>query len=66
MIQYQDGESPTALFAVRSLGIDPATGKEVFLTKNGTPTFDYNADDRVKKMCIRDRLVTIGLVSGKA
>ena len=35
-------------FAVRSLGIDPATGKEVFLTKNGTPTFDYNADDRVK------------------
>ena len=48
MIQYQYGESPTALFAVRSLGIDPATGKEVFLTKNGTPTFDYNADDRVK------------------
>lgn len=48
LIQYQDGESPTALFAVRSLGIDPATGKEVFLTKNGTPTFDYNADDRVK------------------
>ncbi|GAA6258815.1 TonB-dependent receptor [Bacteroides sp. f07] len=48
MIQYQDGESPSALFAVRSLGIDPATGKEVFLTKNGTPTFDYNADDRVK------------------
>ena len=30
------------------IGIDPATGKEVFLTKNGTPTFDYNADDRVK------------------
>lgn len=48
MIQYQDGESPTALFAVRSLGIDPATGNEVFLTKNGTPTFNYNADDRVK------------------
>lgn len=48
MVQYQDGESSTALFAVRSLGIDPATGKEVFLTKNGTPTFDYSADDRVK------------------
>lgn len=48
LVQYQDGESPTALFAVRSLGIDPATGKEVFLTKNGTPTFTYNADDRVK------------------
>lgn len=48
LISYQDGESPSALFAVRSLGIDPATGKEIFLTKNGTPTFKYNADDRVK------------------
>lgn len=48
LVQYQDGESPTALFAVRSLGIDPTTGKEVFLTKNGTPTFTYSADDRVK------------------
>lgn len=48
LVQYQDGESPTALFAVRSLGIDPVTGKEVFLTKEGTPTFKYNADDRVK------------------
>ena len=48
LVQYKDGESPSALFAVRSLGIDPATGREVFLTKNGTPTFKYNADDRVK------------------
>lgn len=47
LIMYQDGASPTAMFAVRSLGIDPATGKEVFLTKEGTPTLDYNADDRV-------------------
>ncbi|NDV64617.1 SusC/RagA family TonB-linked outer membrane protein [Bacteroides sp. 224] len=48
LVQYRDGESPTALYAVRSLGIDPSTGKEVFLTKNGMPTFEFNIDDRVK------------------
>ena len=30
------------------MGIDPATGKEVFLTKEGRYTFQYNADDEVK------------------
>ena len=47
MVQYRDGGSPDDLWAVRSLGIDPATGEEVFLTKEGVPTFIYNADDRV-------------------
>ncbi|MDR0823832.1 MAG: SusC/RagA family TonB-linked outer membrane protein [Prevotella sp.] len=47
LIMYRDGASPGALWAVRSLGIDPATGQEVFLTKDGIPTFKYNADDRV-------------------
>lgn len=47
LIKYQDGYSPNTLWAVRSLGIDPATGNEIFLTKDGTPTFAYNADDRV-------------------
>jgi outer membrane protein OmpA-like peptidoglycan-associated protein len=48
LVRYQDGSSPTALWAVRSLGIDPATGREVFLTKEGVPTSAYNIDDRVK------------------
>ena len=47
LVMYRDGGSPDDLWAVRSLGIDPATGKEVFLTKDGVPTFTYNADDRV-------------------
>ncbi|MDU1891659.1 MAG: SusC/RagA family TonB-linked outer membrane protein [Dysgonomonas sp.] len=47
LIRYEDGNSPNTLWAVKSLGIDPATGKEVFLTKNGIPTFSYNSDDRV-------------------
>jgi len=45
--RYEDGRSPQDIWAVRSLGIDPATGREVFLTKDGEPTFTYNSDDRV-------------------
>ena len=47
LVQYRDGGSPNDMWAVRSLGIDPASGREVFLTKDGVPTFDYKADDRV-------------------
>jgi TonB-linked SusC/RagA family outer membrane protein len=47
LVQFRDGGSPGDMWAVRSLGIDPATGKEIFLKKDGTPTFDYSADDRV-------------------
>ena len=46
--RYHDGGSPTALWAVRSLGIDPATGQEVFLKKDGTYTFTYDARDEVE------------------
>jgi TonB-linked SusC/RagA family outer membrane protein len=47
LIMYQDGASPSALWAVRSLGIDPGTGVEIFLTKDGVPTTTFNIDDRV-------------------
>jgi TonB-linked SusC/RagA family outer membrane protein len=47
LVQYRDGGSPTDLWAVRSLGIDPQTGREVFLSRFGTPTYNYSADDRV-------------------
>src|SRR5699024_11674571 len=45
--QYEEGQSLTAIKAVRSAGIDPATGKEVYITLDGERTFDYNPDDRV-------------------
>ena len=35
------------IYAVRSLGIDPGTGKEIFLKKNGEKTFVWDADDQV-------------------
>lgn len=47
LTRYYDGGSPTALWSVRSMGIDPSTGKEVFLKKDGTYSFDYSAQDEV-------------------
>ena len=36
-----------AIWAVRSLGIDPATGDEIFLTKDGETTTEWKAEDQV-------------------
>lgn len=47
LAQYEEGESTTALKVVRSAGIDPATGQEVFIKSDGTRTFLYSADDKV-------------------
>ncbi len=48
VIRYEEGQSMTAIWAVRSLGIDPATGQELFLKKDGvTTTYIYDADDKV-------------------
>ena len=45
--QYREGESTTTLYVVRSLGVDPVTGKEVYLKRDGTKTFVWNANDKV-------------------
>lgn len=45
--RYYDGGSPTAIWAVRSAGIDPATGKELFIKKDGTYSFTYDVEDEV-------------------
>ncbi|WEK35596.1 MAG: SusC/RagA family TonB-linked outer membrane protein [Candidatus Pseudobacter hemicellulosilyticus] len=44
---YQEGQSITAIYTVRSLGIDPATGREVFLKRDGSKTFVWSAEDKV-------------------
>lgn len=46
-VRYQEGQSMSAIWAVRSLGIDPGTGNELFLTKKGDLTYTWNADDQV-------------------
>ena len=45
--RYYDGGSPTAIWAVRSAGIDPATGKELFIKRDGTYSFTYDTADEV-------------------
>lgn len=43
---YEEGESLTALKVVPSAGIDPATGREVYIKRDGTYTFTYDPNDR--------------------
>lgn len=47
LIRYYDGGSPSDLWAVRSAGIDPATGREIFINKNGEQTFTHSFQDEV-------------------
>lgn len=44
---YEEGHSMTAIKAVRSLGIDPVTGRELYVRKDGTLTYEWNAEDKV-------------------
>ena len=44
---YEEGESMSAIKAVPSLGIDPTTGQELFMKKDGTITYTWDATDKV-------------------
>lgn len=45
--QYAEGQSLTSIWAVRSLGIDPTTGKEIFLNRDGSVTDRWDASQEV-------------------
>lgn len=45
--RYRDGGSPHDLWAVRSAGIDPISGQEMFYKKDETVTFTYDSADEV-------------------
>ncbi len=45
--RYEEGQSLSAIWAVRSLGIDPVTGKEIFLKRDGKTTTTWSAADQV-------------------
>lgn len=46
-VQFQEGESQSAIYAVRSWGINPATGEEIFVKKDGSITNTYDVTDKV-------------------
>ncbi|RPD39934.1 SusC/RagA family TonB-linked outer membrane protein [Chitinophaga barathri] len=42
---YMEGYSTNTIWVVPSLGIDPSTGKELYLDRNGQPTYLWNSLD---------------------
>ncbi len=44
---YEEGQSTSVIKLVPSLGIDPATGKELFLKRNGEKTYVWDANDKI-------------------
>jgi len=45
LLRYKEGQSLDAIYAVPSLGIDPENGKEVFLKRDGTLSYEWDARD---------------------
>lgn len=44
--KFVEGGSTTSIFAMKSLGINPANGKELFITPEGDVTYEWNAADQ--------------------
>ena len=46
-VKYYEGCSMNAIWAVPSLGIDPQNGKEIYVKRDGTVTYQYDVNDQV-------------------
>lgn len=44
--KFIEGGSTTSIFAMKSLGINPANGKELFITPEGDVTYEWSAADQ--------------------
>ncbi|WP_316817128.1 SusC/RagA family TonB-linked outer membrane protein [Pedobacter nyackensis] len=42
---YFEGYSTNAIWVMPSLGIDPSTGKELYMDRNGNPTYDWSGQN---------------------
>lgn len=47
MLRFREGGSQYDIYAMRSAGIDPATGQEIFIKKNGEYTYKYDTAEEV-------------------
>lgn len=47
MLKYREGHSMTAIYGLRTLGVDPLSGQRIFLTKEGGMTLYQNGEDLV-------------------
>lgn len=44
--KYVEGGSTTSIFGMKSLGIDPSSGDEVFVRRDGTVTYEWDASEQ--------------------
>ena len=44
--KYEEGQSLTSIWGLKSLGIDPATGKELFLNRDGSISYDWTSENQ--------------------
>lgn len=45
LLRFNEGQSLNTIYAVKSLGIDPESGKEIFVKKDGSLTTQYDIKD---------------------
>lgn len=43
--KYEVGNSLSAIYGMKSLGIDPANGKELYVKRDGTVTYDWSSSE---------------------
>ncbi|MHA4895284.1 SusC/RagA family TonB-linked outer membrane protein [Pedobacter sp. PWIIR3] len=46
LLRYNEGQSINTLYGVKSMGIDPENGKEIFQKLDGSLTYDYDIRDQ--------------------
>ena len=46
-VRYYNGADPDDIWAVKSAGIDPSTGRELFYDKEGNYTYDFSYDNEL-------------------
>ena len=47
ILQYVEGGSLTSIFGMKSLGIAPANGQELFMNRDGSVTYTWNSREQV-------------------
>jgi TonB-linked SusC/RagA family outer membrane protein len=45
LVRYNEGQSLNTIYAVKSLGIDPENGREIYVKTDGSLTYDYDIRD---------------------
>ncbi|MBE9600341.1 SusC/RagA family TonB-linked outer membrane protein [Pedobacter sp. MC2016-24] len=45
IVRYAEGQSLYTIYGVKSLGIDPENGREIYVKKDGSLTYDYDITD---------------------